>query len=254
MTAATPAGLLEDALARDPGRPLLTFYDDASGERTELSVATFANWVAKTANLLVDDLAVAPGARVRLRLPVHWQTAVWLQACWALGAVAVLDDGVDADLAVVDHGQAVADVAEVVSLGLGPMGLPRPGVLPAYEGALDFDREVHGHGDHFAPASRPAPGAAALVVAGSTRTAGELVGAVRAGPAPGGALLVTGAPGSVPAVLAMTHVPVTTGVTAVLVRHPDPRRLAARIEQERLVAALGDTGGALSEWRPVNGA
>ena len=47
-SALTPAGLLADALRADPGRPLITFYDDATGERVELSVATFGNWVAKT--------------------------------------------------------------------------------------------------------------------------------------------------------------------------------------------------------------
>ena len=55
---------------RDPTRPLLTWYDDATGERTELSGATLANWVAKTANLLVDGLGLGPGdraARVRCR-------------------------------------------------------------------------------------------------------------------------------------------------------------------------------------------
>lgn len=77
----TPADLLRSALAADPGRPLVTFYDDATGERVELSVATFANWVAKTANLLQGDLAAQPGDRVALLLPAHWQTAVWLLAC-----------------------------------------------------------------------------------------------------------------------------------------------------------------------------
>ena len=33
-------------------RPLITFYDDATGERVELSAATTANWAAKAANLL----------------------------------------------------------------------------------------------------------------------------------------------------------------------------------------------------------
>ncbi len=60
----TPADLLRSALASDPGRPLVTFYDDATGERVELSVATFANWVAKTANLLQADPAAEPGDRV----------------------------------------------------------------------------------------------------------------------------------------------------------------------------------------------
>ncbi|NEB75744.1 TIGR03089 family protein, partial [Streptomyces sp. SID14478] len=64
----TPAALLQAALAADPGRPLVTFYDDATGERVELSVATFANWVAKTANLLQGDLNAEPGDRVALLL------------------------------------------------------------------------------------------------------------------------------------------------------------------------------------------
>ena len=37
-------------------QPLVTFYDDATGERTELSGITVGNWVAKTGNLLT-----APG-------------------------------------------------------------------------------------------------------------------------------------------------------------------------------------------------
>ena len=41
-------------VAVDPTRPLLTWYDDGNGERVELSGATLANWVAKTANLLVN--------------------------------------------------------------------------------------------------------------------------------------------------------------------------------------------------------
>ena len=35
---------------------------DATGERVELSVATYANWVSKTANMLQDGLAAEPGA------------------------------------------------------------------------------------------------------------------------------------------------------------------------------------------------
>lgn len=84
----TPADLLRSALAADPGRPLVTFYDDATGERVELSVATFANWVAKTANLLQGDLGAGPGDRVSVLLLTHWQTAVWLLACSSVGVVA----------------------------------------------------------------------------------------------------------------------------------------------------------------------
>ena len=58
----TPDRLLTQAVADDPARPLITFYDDSTGERVELSVVTFANWVAKTANLLVDGLGASPGS------------------------------------------------------------------------------------------------------------------------------------------------------------------------------------------------
>ncbi|MDG4865022.1 TIGR03089 family protein, partial [Streptomyces sp. T-3] len=97
----TPADLLRSALAADPARPLVTFYDDATGERVELSVATFANWVAKTANLLQGDLGAEPGDRLALLLPAHWQTAVWLLACSSVGVTVVVGgDPGDADLVV----------------------------------------------------------------------------------------------------------------------------------------------------------
>lgn len=79
--ASTPAQALAGELRRDPGRPLVTFYDDATGERVELSVATFDNWVAKTAGFLQDGLSAQPGDRVTLLLPPHWQSLVWAAAC-----------------------------------------------------------------------------------------------------------------------------------------------------------------------------
>jgi hypothetical protein len=73
------------------GAPLVTYYDLDSGERTELSATSFANWVDKTCNLLTDELWVAPGDLVALPLahaaPGHWVTAVWEIACWQVGAV-----------------------------------------------------------------------------------------------------------------------------------------------------------------------
>ena len=45
------ADVLARQLRADSSRPLITFYDDATGERVELSVTTYANWVAKAASL-----------------------------------------------------------------------------------------------------------------------------------------------------------------------------------------------------------
>src|SRR3712207_2384754 len=77
--------LFERALAGDPAQPLLTYYDDGTGERVELSGATLDNWVAKTANLLVDTYGLAPGDRAAVLLPPHWQTAAVLLGCWSAG-------------------------------------------------------------------------------------------------------------------------------------------------------------------------
>jgi hypothetical protein len=78
--------LLERALRSDPGRPLLTWYDDDSGERVELSVATTANWTTKAANLLNDDYALGPGSQVGLGDPLHWLAPVYVLAGWTVGA------------------------------------------------------------------------------------------------------------------------------------------------------------------------
>ena len=67
----SPYDILRSELDRDPARPLLTYYDDATGERIELSVATFDNWVAKTAGLLRDGMGAQPGDRVALALASH---------------------------------------------------------------------------------------------------------------------------------------------------------------------------------------
>jgi uncharacterized protein (TIGR03089 family) len=265
-TARTAEGLLGQALRADPARPLLTFHDDATGERTELSVATFANWVAKTANLLTDDLAAGPGDLLELRLPVHWQGAVWLQAAWAAGlavrlgtrpagdpepAVAVVAHDPAAEAADPSGGDDPATGREVVSLGLGPLGLPRPGVVPDDLMAVDYDRTVHGHGDRFVVRRAPGPEDPALLVGATAYDQATLAGlaaAAATGSPPGGALLVTEPLHDLRTVLAGLLVPLATGVTVVLCRHVDPALLPARIAQEGAVAAVAEGNGPLPEW------
>ena len=264
-TARTAEALLGQALRADPARPLLTFHDDATGERTELSVATFANWVAKTANLLTDDLAAGPGDVLELRLPVHWQGAVWLQAAWAAGLAVRLGARPAGEpepaVAVVAHDPAAegADPSgsdgrgtghEVVSLGLGPLGLPRPGVVPEDPMAVDYDRTVHGHGDRFEAQRATGPDDPALLVGGTAYDQATLAGlaAVATASPPGGALLVTEPLHDPRTVLAGLLVPLATGVTVVLCRHVDPAVLPARIAQEGAVAAVAEGYGPLPEW------
>jgi len=242
----TPADLLRSALAADPARPLVTFYDDATGERVELSVATFANWVAKTANLLQDGLSAEPGERVALLLPAHWQTAVWLLACSSVGVIA----DVGGDPARADHVVAGPDTldaglacsGERLALSLAPLGRRFP-VPPA--GYADYAVEAPTQGDRFTPYAPVAPDAPALIVAGAGYTGAEVVERARADAAalgltgPGSRLLSARPYDTWEGLSAGLYAPLAAGGSVVLCRYLDRlegEALAKRIESERVTS------------------
>ncbi|TDP42237.1 TIGR03089 family protein [Nocardia ignorata] len=142
--------LLDPILERDPAGPRVTWYDDATGARIELSGLTLANWAAKTANLIRDEFALTPGARVAVLLPAHWQTAAVLLGCWWAGTEVVLSPDPDADLALVtpDRLDDADGVGEVAVLSLDAMGTP---VRDLPVGVTDFATAVRVHGDQFLP-------------------------------------------------------------------------------------------------------
>ena len=153
-------------------RPLLTYYDDATGERVELSATTTANWAAKAANLLRDECDVEPGTPVAVLLPAHWQAAAVLLAAWWCGAEVVGEpaaaEWVLCDAGRVDLALAAEPAGGVVALSLDAFGRGVGG-LPA--GVVDFAPEVRLHGDDFTPwdaVPGSAPALAAPALAGST--------------------------------------------------------------------------------------
>ncbi|MFF0278636.1 TIGR03089 family protein [Streptomyces sp. NPDC004330] len=239
----TPADLLRSALAADPARPLVTFYDDATGERVELSVATFANWVAKTANLLQGELSAAPGDRLALLLPAHWQTAVWLLACSSVGVVAeVGGDPADADLVVagpdaLDAGRACS--GERIALSLAPLGRRFPAAPAGY---ADYAVEVPGQGDRFAPFVPVDAAAPALVVDGLELGGAQLVERARAdaealGLTPGARLLSGLGYEGWKGLSTGLYAPLAAGGSVVLCRNLDrlaADALAQRVESERV--------------------
>ena len=83
------SAILDPLMASDPAGPRITYYDDATGERIELSTATLVNWAAKTGNLLRDEMGAGPANRVAVLLPAHWQTAAVLFGIWWIGAEVV---------------------------------------------------------------------------------------------------------------------------------------------------------------------
>jgi uncharacterized protein (TIGR03089 family) len=144
------------------GKPFLTYYDDAAGERTELSYATFGNWVAKTAHLLRDGLSVGPGDVVGLDLPDHWLTVAIAFAAWRVGATVTREPG-DVTFATEDR-LATATGREVVGVVLAATRQP---LSRAYPGVTDYGDEVAAYPDAFDGGadlpSGPADGARRLV-------------------------------------------------------------------------------------------
>ena len=174
--------LLAEALRRDPARPLLTFYDQSSGERVELSRATTANWVAKTANMLQDSLGATSGTTILIDLPVHWERAVWMLAAWEVGCVVIPGPATSRpyDVAVIGPDSLdgdLPDADDIVALSLRPLGARFTSPLPA--GVIDYNAEVLGHGDHFAAFDRPAPETTAVVIDGDERNHAACIDAAR---------------------------------------------------------------------------
>ncbi len=139
--------LLRPLLAQ-PARPLITQYDEAFGSRVELSVATVANWAAKTANWLRDEHDVEPGTTVAVRLPAHWQTAGVLLGAWWCGA-RVTADPAGADVSFGRQGDDVTATVALDPLGMGLKESPAHGV--------DYLTEIRISGDTFEP-WQPVPG------------------------------------------------------------------------------------------------
>ncbi|WP_222194126.1 TIGR03089 family protein [Modestobacter italicus] len=247
----TPADLLTAALRRDAAAPLVTFYDDVSGERTELSATTLANWVAKTANLLQEEFDVGPGSTVGVALPVHWQTAAVLLGVWSCGATvwetAAEDDDrlTEADVVLADADRLPVleelGLDELLGLSLHPLGMGMTG----YTGpARDYALEVRAHGDVFAPWQPVDPvgpglraGALELNLAGLVAAASEL--ADRLGIVPGDRVLVDERTAVEAGPVAWLLAPLSAGASLVLCRAAASAQLQRRAETERVTATLG---------------
>src|SRR4029453_8199076 len=156
----TPAMNLMTALRSGHSTsPRLTWYGPDS-ERVELSGRVLDNWVAKTSNLLQDELDAEPGMKLRLDLPAHWKSIVWALAGWQLGMEVVLDGG-SANPLVTDTPDDTSERFDaVVAVPLAALAMSWPGQLPT--GVLDYAAEVRSHGDVFMAHSDPEPGLPAV--------------------------------------------------------------------------------------------
>ncbi|GAA4656905.1 TIGR03089 family protein [Arthrobacter cryoconiti] len=187
----TIAALLQAFRLQNPTAPRLTWYG-ADSERVELSGRVLDNWVAKTANFLIEELDAEAGTVVALDLPIHWRSIVWTLASFATGGT-VMTGQSDADetgylgscISSLTRANIVAtanpvDVAQqcvvlamnpcIVAVALPALAMRWTGDLPS--DAVDYSGGVRAHADVFFADEAPDAGDTAWEhsVAGSAQT------------------------------------------------------------------------------------
>lgn len=235
------AALLGPLLDSDPAGPSITYYDDATGERIEVSNVTLANWAAKTGNLLRDELGAGPATRVAILLPAHWQTAAVLFGLWWIGAEALVGGASDVDGAdialctadLIDEADAAAGTGEIAVLSLDPFGKP---VADLPVGLTDYATAVRVHGDQIVPERAPGP-------ALNGRSVDEVLAAAAraatvAGLQPRDRVLSTAAWGTADDVVGRLLAVYAAGGSLVQVAHPDPAALDRRRAMEKVTRSL----------------
>ncbi|GAA4675428.1 TIGR03089 family protein [Gordonia humi] len=213
----------------DHARPLLTFYDEGTGERTELSAATLGNWAAKIANYLRDEIGVLPGDDVRVDLPEHWQTAAVLLGVWWAGARVLIDDG-DGDprIAFTSRDRLDGhDEDEVVVVPLDPFAM---GARDLPLGVSDFGESVRTHGDQYRPS-----GAGEFALNGVTTAA---LASTESTVTPGARIVSTRPWRDADGIAANLLAPLLHGAALVWVRGADDDRVAAIAAMEKADAVL----------------
>ncbi|HXH80411.1 TIGR03089 family protein [Nocardioides sp.] len=226
-------------LRSDASRPFITFYDHATGERVELSLTTYANWVAKAAGLLVEEGELERGMRLRLDLPTHWLGPVFLGAAWTIGLV-VTDDDADAVVCGPDTLAAWSERADelpVFACSLRPLGVRFAEPVPP--GVHDVGIEVWTQPDAFTAWDAPAGTDVAVAAPGTRLTQAEMMQAAAAGSVltDGGRLFSATNPASPPGIVTLTE-PLAKGGSLVLVRHLAAEQSQSTYDAERATHRL----------------
>lgn len=154
MAAHTPEQRFAQLVADEGSRPFVTYYDEGSGERTELSVRSLANWVAKTHHLLGDELGLGSGDTAAIELPAHWISVPILLGCLTAG-LELSQDPAAADVAFVTAGRVPSDLpldAFAVAPDMAALGLRDD--VP--DGLRDYVTAVRPQADAWAGVHLPA--------------------------------------------------------------------------------------------------
>lgn len=233
-------------LAHRAADTLITYYDDATGERVALSADELGGWTAATAALLTSGCGLHPGRQAAVLLPPHWQTAAVLLGAWAAGVevsfrgwstAGLTPAGEPLDVTFVEQRRVDSWLDDVPSaprrfvLGLAPDGAPAGQVPPGYQ---DYIRAVRSYLGAAPPDTSIDPHRRATV---DGTTYGRY-GAVAAGVAdmhgigPGDRVLIDAAASEEPLIWLLA--PLSAGASLVLCANLDRSTLDARIAAERV--------------------
>jgi uncharacterized protein (TIGR03089 family) len=216
----TIPSLFAARVAADPGSPFLTYYDEATGLRIELSATTLDNWVSKTANLLVDGEGLGAGDQAAISGPPHWLHAAIALGVWSAG----LSIGASGDV--------------VFAAETGPDGayLFSPDSLTgSVVDGMDFVTEVRAYGDHFVPVSPVGPSdpaTAELSHSGLVEAAGARAAALELR---SGARVLMAVNDDTP-IVEWLLAPLAVGGSVVVVRHADDERIEKLAADEKVTA------------------
>ena len=147
----TPEALFASLVAAASSQPFVTYYDEATGERSELSAKSLANWVAKTHFLLTDELGLGVGDSALIALPAHWISVPALLGVLSAG-LAVSESATSASAAFVTP--STASRAE---------GVPDVFCIAPESAAFGLRGEVPPGAQDYVLAVRPQPDAWASV-------------------------------------------------------------------------------------------
>jgi uncharacterized protein (TIGR03089 family) len=226
------------------GEALLTYYDDAAGERTALTAGELGDWAAATAALLTEGCGLHPGSRAAVLLPPHWQTAAVLLGAWAAGIEVSYQGAATAGLSgsggtfdatfVAAHRigswlEEVPDGKHQFVVGLAPHGGPTPDVPAGYR---DYLAEVVPYTAAGSPRILAGDGDSASVDGTTYREWSDLATSIAAmhDVGPGDRVLIDAARNDQP--VRWLLAPLSVGASIVLCANLDPAARAARIAAE----------------------
>ncbi|MEU4569193.1 TIGR03089 family protein [Micromonospora sp. NPDC023956] len=253
-TAVDVPDLLTAGSVAGADRPLLTYYDDVTGERTSLTAVELGGWAARTAGLLRDGCGLAAGSRAAVLLPPHWQTAAVLLGAWAAGVAVSYRGWATAGLSNAGPGaDEPLDVSFVARhrvdswlddppeathrfvLDLGPAGAP-PAEPPV--GYRDFLTEVRRYPDSLPPYAAVRRSDPASVDGTSYRQWGDLALAIAewSDLRRGDRVLVDAAEHDEPVKWLLA--PLAAGASVVVCANLDRDRLDDRVAAEQITRVL----------------